>query len=259
MLPLYKKLYNERPKSLKSRGFQKLFKIIKAPTAQNSGRKRYNMKKTMNVDLFQADKAMGERVADFMQKKVWGITLTARYKKDVETIEKSIEGLRKLEGSILQNQTEENVKALEARIVELKAALDKQKEEEATFTYTDADLALYEAYKKATTNAMIYNGIVKWFSNYHLDVDGTMFIQNIMAAISGKQPENNKGIIRSGATKFNSEKRTKTNFLKVFYGELAEAMLKAGTLKPTAIPEDVREFYAPKKKDKKEKKAKKGE
>lgn len=214
------------------------------------------MKKNMNVDLFQADKAMGERVADFMQKKVWGITLTARYKKDVETIEKSIEGLRKLEGSILQDQTEENVKALENRIIELKAALDKQKEEEATFTYTEADIELYNAYKKATTNAMIYNAIIKWFSNYHLDVDGTMFIQNMMDAISGKQPENNKGIIRSGATRFNAEKRTKTNFLKVFYGELAEAMLKAGTLKATAIPEDVRDFYAPKKTTNK-KKAKK--
>lgn len=217
------------------------------------------MKKTMNVDLFQADKAMGERVADFMQKKVWGITLQYRYKKEVETITASIEGLRKLEGSILQNQTEENIKALENRIVELTEALKKQKEEEATFSFTEADNTLFKEYDKATTNVMIYTAIVKWFKVYGLDVDGTLFIQSMMDAIGGKQPENNKGIIRSGATKFNAEKRKKANFMKVFYGELAEAMLKAGTLKPTAIPEDVREFYAPKKKDKKEKKAKKGE
>lgn len=206
------------------------------------------------VDLFQADRTMADRVSDFMQKKVWGITLQTRYKKEVETIQASIEGLRKLEGSILAEQTEANIKALEDRIVELTEALKKQKEEEATFSFTEADEAMYTAYKKATTNAMIYSAIVEWFKCYSLDVDGTMFIQTMMDAIGGKQPNNNKGIIRSGATVFNAEKRTKTNFLKVFYGELAEAMLKAGTLKATAIPEDVREFYAPKAKTKKDKK-----
>lgn len=206
------------------------------------------------VDLFNADKAMAEKVSDFMQKKVWGITLQARYKKEVETIQASIEGLRKLEGSILAEQTETNIKALESRIEELSEALKKQKEEEATFSFTEADEAMYTAYKKATTNAMIYSAIVEWFKGYNLDVDGTMFIQSMMDAIGGKQPNNNKGIIRSGATVFNAEKRTKTNFLKVFYGELAEAMLKAGTLKATAIPEDIREFYAPKAKTKKDKK-----
>lgn len=206
------------------------------------------------VDLFKADKTMAERVSDFMSKKVWGITLQARYKKEVETIQVSIEGLRKLEGSILAEQTEANIKALEDRIVELTEALKEQKEEEATFSFTEADEAMYTAYKKATTNAMIYSAIVEWFKGYNLDVDGTMFIQSMMDAIGGKQPNNNKGIIRSGATVFNAEKRTKTNFLKVFYGELAEAMLKAGTLKATAIPEDIREFYAPKAKTKKDKK-----
>lgn len=206
------------------------------------------------VDLFKADKEMAERVSDFMSKKVWGITLQARYKKEVETIQASIEGLRKLEGSILAEQTETNIKALESRIEELSEALKKQKEEEATFSFTEADEAMYTAYKKATTNAMIYSAIVEWFKGYNLDVDGTMFIQSMMDAIGGKQPNNNKGIIRSGATVFNAEKRTKTNFLKVFYGELAEAMLKAGTLKATAIPEDIREFYAPKAKTKKDKK-----
>ena len=212
-----------------------------------------NIMTNKKVDLFQADKTMAERVSDFMQKKVWGITLQARYKKEVETIQASIEGLRKLEGSILAEQTEGNIKALEDRIVELTEALKKQKEEEATFSFTEADNTLFTAYKKATTNAMVYSAIVEWFKGYNLDVDCTTFVQSMMDAISGKQPGNNKSIIRSGATVFNAEKRTKTNFLKVFYGELAEAMLKAGTLKATAIPEDVREFYAPKaKKDKKE-------
>ena len=204
------------------------------------------------VDLFQADKTMAERVSDFMQKKVWGITLQARYKKEVETIQASIEGLRKLEGSILAEQTEGNIKALEDRITKLNEALQKQKEEEATFAFTEADLTLYTAYKKATTNAMVYSAIVEWFQGYNLDVNNTSFIQGFMEALGGKMPNNNKGIIRSGATIFNAEKRTKTNFLKVFYGELAEAMLKAGTLKATAIPEDVRDAYAPKAKAKKE-------
>lgn len=211
-----------------------------------------NIMTNKKVDLFQADKTMAERVSDFMQKKVWGITLQARYKKEVETIQASIEGLRKLEGSILAEQTEGNIKALEDRITKLNEALQKQKEEEATFAFTEADLTLYTAYKKATTNAMVYSAIVEWFQGYNLDVNNTSFIQGFMEALGGKMPNNNKGIIRSGATIFNAEKRTKTNFLKVFYGELAEAMLKAGTLKATAIPEDVRDAYAPKAKAKKE-------
>lgn len=212
-----------------------------------------------NVDLFKADRAMSERVADFMQKKVWNIALGVHYKAEIETTEKTIEGLRKLDGSILGKGAEEQIQTLEAHIVALKAERDKRKAEEGTFSFTEADNKLYKAYEKATTEAMTYNAIVEWFNGYNLDVDGTTFIKSIMDALKGKNPDANKNIILSGATVFNAEKRKKTNFLKVFYGELAEAMLKAGTLKPTAIPEEVREYYMPKKESKKNKKAKKAE
>lgn len=211
------------------------------------------------VDLFTADKAMSERVADFMQKKVWGITLTARYKKEVATIQAAIENLKNLDGSILGEKAHDSIETMQARIDKLHADMEKQKEEEATFSFSEADVKLYNSYKKATTEAMIHTAMCEWFKQYKLDVDGSSLLNQLVSATSGKMPENNKGVIRSGATVFNSEKRSKSNFLKVFYGELAEAMLQAGTLKATAIPEDVREFYAPKKTDKKDKKAKKGE
>ena len=211
-----------------------------------------------NVDLFQASKDMGIRVSDFMSKKVWGIALSTRYKKEVAEIEAAINGLKKCAGSVLADSAETDIVALEARIPVLHEAMQKQKEEEATFTFTEADNTLYKSYKSATTIAQVHSAFEVWFRVYDLEVANTTFINDIVAAISGFQPANNKTVVRSEATVF-TDKRTKTNFLKVFYGKLAEEMLKAGTLKATAIPEDVREFYAPKKKEgKRSKKANKG-
>lgn len=216
------------------------------------------MKNNINVNLFNADKAMADRVADFMNKKVWGITLSYTYKKEIESHKAAIVGLEKCKGSILGDSAEADIAILTAEIERLSTELRKKKEEEATFSFTDADKELYRSYKNATTEAMIYTAMEKWFSKYYLEVAGTLFIHDMMTAVSGVVANTTRGIINSGATVF-TKKRSQADFMKAFYGRLSEKMLEAGTLKPTAIPEDVREFYAPKKKDKKEKKAKKGE
>lgn len=201
-----------------------------------------------NVDLFKADRSMAERVADFMSKKVWGIALTTRYKKDIADCESAISGLEKCKGSILAESADADIEAIHKTMSDLKVKLDKQKEEEAFFEYSKEDTAMYNGYKKATTVAQIHTAIEAWFRVYGLEVCGSMLINEIVSAVSGERFATNRTIVNSGATVFTG-KRSKSDFLKVFYGKLSEKMLEAGTLKATAIPEDIREYYAPKKKE----------
>jgi len=210
------------------------------------------MKKT---DLFKANKGMSTRVEDFMRTKVWGITLKARCKAEIEKAQASIEGLKNLDGSVLADKGEESIKALESHIFELQEKLANQLKEEATFELTENDKNLYKAYKEAESADAVINAITEWFAAYELKVTGENdIVVAILDAISGKKRAGAKVIINSGATKFVEDKRTKTDVIGLFYGTLAERMLEVGTLKATAIQEDVREFYAPKKKDKKESK-----
>lgn len=207
------------------------------------------MKKT---DLFKADKAMSERVAEFMRTKVWGITLKARCKAEIEKAEASIEGLKNLGGSVLADKGKDSITALEAHIVELQNKLSEQLKEEATFDLTENDKTFYKSYKDAESEDVVVGAIITWFGAYNLTVaKDNDIVVSILDAISGKKRASARVIIRSNATKFVEEKRTKTDVIGLLYGTLAERMLEVGTLKPTAIQEDVREFYAPKKKESK--------
>ena len=76
-------------------------------------------------------------------------------------------------------------------------------------------------------------------------------VASIYDAISGKKRASASTIIKSGAKQFVDVKRSKGDVVGLLYGTLAERMLEVGTLKATEIQEDVREFYAPKKKEKK--------
>ena len=210
------------------------------------------MKKT---DLFKANKVMAERVAEFMRTKVWGITLKARFKKEEESILASIEGLKKLDGSVLADKSKDSISALEKKLDELAEKLSKQLEEEAKFDFTDNDKNFYKGYKSAKTEEEVASAIIGWFKVYNLEVSADNdIVVAINDAISGKKRASASTIIRSGATQFVDDKRSKGDVIGLLYGTLAERMLEVGTLKATEIQEDVREFYAPKKKEKKESK-----
>lgn len=210
------------------------------------------MKKT---DLFKADKVMAERVAEFMRTKVWGITLKARFKKEEEETIASINGLKNLDGSVLADKGEESIKALENHLVELEEKLNNQLKEEASFDFTDNDKTFYKGYKSAQSEEEVINAIIGWFATYNLTVtkDNDIVI-TIANAISGSKKASATTIIRSGAKQFTDDKRSKGDVIGLLYGKLAERMLEVGTLKAEAIQEDVREFYAPKNKNKKESK-----
>ena len=207
------------------------------------------------VDFFAADKNMSKRVAEFMRVKVWNVTLKTRLKKEIADLEHQLEIADELYGSALDRIDEETgenfIEVFKARKIE--ASEQKQKEltealkEEGTFAYTDIDKAFYKAYKNDGSKS----AIIGWFKTYGLDVEGTNVLKDLEDTIAGKKRSTARTIVRSNATQFVDDKRTKTDVLGLFYGRLSEMMLEAGTLKAESIPADVREFYAPKKKNNK--------
>lgn len=209
-----------------------------------------NMRK-IKCDLCSKDPALRNRVADYMQKKIWGITLKARCKKEIQEKENAILALQKLEGSIKQDSAKETINELRIQILDLENALAKQIEKEATFAYTEYDIELYSSYKSATTDAQIYSALAKWFANYGFDVSkNAVFIKMFQNAIAGERRASASVIIRSEGQQFTVSKRSKSDMLNIFYSKLSEFMLVKNVLSAETIPADIREYYAPKKKNK---------
>lgn len=199
------------------------------------------------VNLFNASKAMSERVGAFMRVKVWGITLKARLEKALKDGEVRLETFESLAKDTGKDYTEviEDIKQV---VENAKAEYKKATEEAEKFEYTKSDLALYKAYK----DGQLEKGIIEWFAEYGLEVDGqTNIVMTEIEALKGARKLGGRAVVRANAEKFTDDIRAKGDILTVFYGKLAEAMMDAGTLKPEAIPEDVRAFYAPAKKVKK--------
>lgn len=199
------------------------------------------------VDMFKADRQMAVRVAEYMRTKVWGITLKTRLKKELASYEEQLKIIADPEQRVMTAEEAEGFRRrVEARAKFAKEKFDAQMKEEARFELTDADKAFYAAYKGADTDDKIKQAIVAWAKVYDLDLTGTDLLAELFRAISGARKLGASAIIRSEATKFTDDKRTKNDVLSILYGRMAEKMLEAGTLKPQAIPEDIREYYAPK-------------
>ena len=200
------------------------------------------MKKT---DLFAANKDMSSRVADYMRIKVWNVTIKARLEKAIKDGEQRIETLEGLAHDTGKDYSEA-IADVEKVVEDAKANYKKLVEEGEKFELTENDKEFYANYKKDTVAKEA--AIVKWFKKYGLDLKADEdLVVDLADAISGARKLSGRGIVRANAEKFTDNVRTKNDVMTVFYGRLSERMLEAGTLKPEAIPEDVRAFYAPKK------------
>lgn len=199
------------------------------------------------VNLFDASKTMAERVGAFMRVKVWGITLKARLDAKIADAETKIDNLKEIALSTGKDYSDD-IDILESTIVVAKAEYEKAVEEGEKFELTENDKAFYKKYK----NGEVVDGMIEWFAFYGLEVDDkTELVQELCESLKGARKLGGRAIVRANAEKFTDNVRTKNDVLTVFYGRLAEKMMVAGTLKAEAIPEDVREMYAPKKKNKK--------
>lgn len=196
-------------------------------------------------NLFQADISMAHRVADYIRIKIYNVCWETRYKADVRKIQDKIDKAPELlKGSIFADQLPELIKQYEDELVAAKKKLADKKAENDTFTFSEGDLAVYNAYKKGED---MTKALTTWFEAYHMPVENTKLLDDLLDAISGKRQATNRTIVNSGAMQF-TDIRSKNDVLRTLYCELATKMLEAGTLKPEWLPSDIVAFYAPKNK-----------
>lgn len=205
------------------------------------------MAKKSKGNLFKADRSMAFRVADYIRVKIYGVVWQTRMKKDiVETEQKKQTALEMLNDTVFHDYAEDVIKKYDVILAEKKAMYQQKLEENEKFNYTVEDLAVYETYKKGGD---MQQALITWFKAYKFDVTDTQLLDDLLDAISGKRQATNRTIVRSGATQF-TDIRSKNDVLRTLYSELATKMIEAGTLKPSWLPSDIVEYYAPKKKDK---------
>lgn len=200
-------------------------------------------------DWFKADKDMAVRVQDFILKKGEFITLKTRRAAEISGLKAKLARLLDPEVVVMtaeKSKREQDIAALEAELAAVKDEYDELLAANAKFEYTDLDKALYKSYKDAENNADVEQAIVNWFTAYNAsEIANTEALCAIMAAVSGEKWATARIQVNSGGTVFLG-KRSRDDFLKVFYGRTAELMIAAGTLKTYNFPADIRAKYAPK-------------
>jgi hypothetical protein len=200
------------------------------------------------VDFFKADKGFSKRVVEYMDKKVWAITLKTRYRKDIEKLESDLVRYDEVLNSTDVVGEEELKSATTLKLLALKKIdettkkYQEQVEKEGKFEWNDADKKFYDVYKDKGVAA----AITEFCALYGLNVENTDLLLELEQAISGARRATAKTIIQSGAKTFTSDIRTKGDVLGIVYGRLAEKMIAAGTIKAADIPDDIKAAYAPK-------------
>ena len=208
------------------------------------------------INWFDANRSLSNEVVDFMRCFVWKADINAKFRKESDEIERSIENLDKLQGSILADKIPEMKQVWMARRDELDKQRQEQIEKEATYSLSEDDKKLKKALSDWGNGKSRVGGdvaICDWFKSHGLDVTDTAIVDEILSAAGEKMSV--KTLVRSDGkivTGFNSG-----NCFKMVFAKAYEHMVNAGTIKATQIPPVIAEKYAPKKKS--NKKANKGE
>lgn len=202
---------------------------------------------TKKINMFKADRELSARVADFMTYHVSRITDTTRHDKTISGFRKDIASYENLRGSA--HVTTEQVDAMIAdKVAEIEAEnarYEKAREEKARWQWAQEDVELYKA---INCREGVADAAVAWLNAWKLEADeSTNIVRDIVDATKGRRKATARKIVNSGATTWTQD-RTKADVLNVAYCVVAEYMIKAGTLKATQVPEDVQEWFAPKKK-----------
>ena len=210
-----------------------------------------------NVDFFCADRTMSTDVSTFMFCVVRRKEVEETYKKKIEEYKTSISNYDNLVGSVFEKDIPALKDTAYAEIAKLEAERDKILDEEATFkaTNSDKDKAFKKALNKGLATDELAEEVAKWFDNYGIDVRNTYFLDEVLETFGSKVSI--QTLVRTDGKK--AMKLDSANALKNMYGVAYEHMVSVGTIKATAIPELLRDKYAPKKSGKKEKKSKKSE
>ena len=199
---------------------------------------------TKRVDLFQADRLMGTRVTQYMDAFLWKEGVKVVYRDKIKECEKKIRTLDMIEGSILKDK-EGPRETYEAEIASLKKKLAdtlKNDENKVEFSFDDNDKKLYKAIEKAETRAQKYRAFQAWFERYALFTDDYDFISEFVGDTSGKRLGTTRKVVESNATEWLSDPKMK-EFLNIFYRSLGMKLISVGVIKPSVIPEELRQSY----------------
>ena len=200
------------------------------------------------VDMFKADKTFAARVCEYMHARVWGIVYKKRLQVELEELDRKIAILDEMSKDGTEIMTADELKEAQERYASLKEEAtkkyQKKVEEDATFAYSEHDNAFFKTYSKDGDHRE--EAVIDFCEAYGLQVQDTTMLDDIVSALGGARKASATTIIRSKAKTFTLDKRSKGDILNILYGRIAEYMIKAGTIKPQSIPDDIRQAYAKK-------------
>lgn len=200
-----------------------------------------------NVDFFQSARSLSERTSEFFRCVIKKAELNTIYNSKIDANEKSIASIDDmLEKGTSLDVTIEDLNRMRTNYVtineNLKTEWDKLVEEQATFTYTDADKAFRKAMKSAQNLDDVKSAVRAFYAKYKLTVDNTTFEQAVLESIGKKVTV--RTLVKSEGKKALSYDIS--NALKNLYGVGFEWMVEAGTIKPAQIPSVLTDKYAKK-------------
>ena len=185
------------------------------------------------INLFTAEKSFSESVAMFMVKNVWRKQYQEELKEAIENERASISGLENMRGSAIMTdqQVNEAIAEREAMIETYRNAYQSVVTEWVNFSYPDSAKALYKGYKSATNTAEVYDAFAEFLSEYGLNVgEDCELIESLISATRGDSAGSNIAqFAKYGVASV--EKRGRSEFLRIVYRRLFDAMVQAGTIR----------------------------
>ena len=194
--------------------------------------------KGQKIDWYRANRNLPERVLAYMKTNAWKATLLYSFSAPIEEAEKNLAKARE------EEQESEVILALSEELESLKSARDTVIKNECSFTFSKSEKACARDIV-ASSEKKRREGLTTLLASLSgMDLTGNQFIEDLLRKVGSVRPLSAQKMAASGMERANGA-IPEIQVLRTVYGELFERMLKAGTIKPAFIPEEVRKFYAP--------------
>lgn len=185
------------------------------------------------INLFDATRSFSDEVAMFMVKTVWRAEYKLELQDAIETELTSIKGLENLRGSAImtEDQVDQAIAERTAMIETFKQAYADVVSEWTRVDYSTHAKALYKAYQHAEDEGDIADAFVEFLSKYELSAGADCeLVQTLVKAVRGDSARSNvRQFVKTG--KASVATRGRSEFLKIVYRRLFDAMVVAGTIK----------------------------
>lgn len=185
------------------------------------------------INFFSASRNFSDEVADFMFKSVWRSEYKLELEEAISKELSAIAGLENCKGSAIMTEEQVN-SAIEERnafIETYKDAYENVVKDWTRITYSAPAKTLYKGYKSATSEEAVADAFKEFLKAYGLEVEAdNEFVVELCSAVSGDSGRTNiKQVVQTG--KWAVSKRSQSEFLKIVYRRLADAMISAGTIR----------------------------